>query len=97
MAAERETAIKEARAEREAIRAEAVEAEAAYLAAWRAEVGPPMPPQADTGFYHCANLQGAFFRVGEGPWPDYRPRFWAAPPPDPPKAPAGKLEQGRLF
>lgn len=97
MRAEARTVIEEVRAEREAIEAVEREAEAERLAAWRADVGDPMPPQADTGYYRCANLPGAFFTIGSGPWPDYRPKFWAPEPSDPAKAPAGKLNQGRLF
>jgi hypothetical protein len=82
------TAAAEARAEREAIQAVEREAEAAHAAelaaqavagtaarliAWRAEAGPPDAPQAATGYYRCGNLDGAFFPIGSGPWPDYRP------------------------
>lgn len=70
-------AAREAAEEREAVQAverEQAEArEAARLAEWRREAGPPKPPQNPTGWYLCENLDRAFFRVGEGPWPDYRP------------------------
>lgn len=87
---------REAKAEREAIQWVerewaakcAAEAEAARLAEWRDEAGPPLPPEKPTGWYRVERLPGAFFPVGEGPWPDYRPpgltwdRSWVRPKPD---------------
>jgi hypothetical protein len=95
--AERKAAEKEAKAERAAIQAVEAEAEqarrVARLAEWRTEAGPPEPPQNPTGFYSCQNMGGAYFPVGAGPWPDYRPpglawdRAWNQPkPPDVPWA-----------
>lgn len=42
---------------------------------------PPKPPQCDTGFYE---VDGSFYRVGQGPYPEYDPF-----PPDPPRAAPG--------
>jgi hypothetical protein len=73
----RKEAEAEAKAERAAIQSVEREAEeanrAARLAARRIEAGPPEAPQRATGYYRCGNLDGAFFPVGSGPWPDYRP------------------------
>jgi len=75
-------AAAEAKAEREAI--QWVESRADLVR----EFGEPGPPQGRTGFYRCnGGGEGAYFWVGSGPFPDYRPpglawsRAWPQPKP----------------